>query len=140
MTAKRVFFIVDDDQDDREFFMEAIEKFNPLAACHAAENGEEALNKLRDGSIGRPDFIFLDLNMPLVDGRTCLKQLKSDNSFKDIPVIIFTTSSNPKDEAETRRMGAAYFLTKPVSFQKLCELLEQAIETIETRKSENKLI
>jgi CheY-like chemotaxis protein len=138
MLTKRTFFIIDDDGDDVEFFREAIEKFCPGAKCHSAGNGEEGLEKLKSGTINLPDFIFLDLNMPLADGRTCLKKLKADKELQHIPVIIFTTSSNPKDKVDTRQMGAEYFLTKPVSFKKLFEELVLAIETIESKNATKK--
>jgi CheY-like chemotaxis protein len=139
MSEKRRFLIVDDDRDDREFFGEAIATFCQDAQCIPASNGDEALRKLRDGADGIPDFVFLDLNMPLMDGRSFLKVIKEEESFKHIPVIIFTTSSNPKDKADTMRMGASYFLTKPVSFKKLCEDLAHAIESIDAKNAEKKL-
>lgn len=68
-----------------------------------------------------PDFIFLDLNMPKMYGRTCLAELRKDVRLATIPVIIFTTSSDPKDINEIRKLGASYFLTKPYNLQKLRE-------------------
>lgn len=111
--------IVDDDSDDREFFCDAVTELDSPAECLTAINGEDALKILRNEKEHLPDYIFLDLNMPKMDGRTCLAELKKDVKLKNIPVIIFSTSSQPKDIEETRELGAAYFLTKPSDFKKL---------------------
>ncbi len=111
--------IVDDDSDDREFFCDAVTELDSPAECLTAINGEDALKILRNEKEHLPDYIFLDLNMPKMDGRTCLAELKKDVKLKNIPVIIFSTSSQPKDIEETRELGAAYFLTKSSDFKKL---------------------
>jgi CheY-like chemotaxis protein len=93
------------------FFCSAIRKNNPSYKCLEAENGVEALKLLRS-SQSLPDFIFLDLNMPKMDGRECLKELKKDDTLKDIPVIIYSTSEYSLDITATKELGADYFLTK----------------------------
>ena len=108
--------IVDDDADDREFFCDVVKKIDSSIECIVAVNGEDALKILRRRVTQLPDFIFLDLNMPKMDGRKCLAELKKDVLLKNIPVIIFTTSSDCKDEEVTRKLGASYFLTKPSKF------------------------
>ncbi len=105
--------IVDDDADDRDFFCHVLEEIDSSIECIVAVNGEDALNVLRKDAIQLPDFIFLDLNMPKMDGRKCLAELKKDVKLKNIPVIIFTTSSDRKDVEVTHKLGATYFLTKP---------------------------
>lgn len=119
MSAKRLFLIVDDDIDDCEFFCEALNEIAPNIECYVANNGEEALKKLRAESKSIPDVIFLDLNMPCMDGKTCLKELKKDNLLKEIPVVIYTTSSNKDDIDETKTLGAFHYITKPSDFQNL---------------------
>lgn len=119
MNKLKTLMIVDDDSDDREFFCEALNDIDSSAECLVAINGEDALKILRNGIKQLPDFIFLDLNMPRMDGRTCLAELKKDAKLKNIPVIIFSTSSYPQDIEETHERGAAYFLTKPSDFKKL---------------------
>lgn len=112
--------IVDDDEDDIDFFFDAINGINPTYTCIAAGNGEIALHKLQNNSVEElPDFIFLDLNMPRMDGKTCLGELKKDHKLKDIPVIIYTTSDNQLDKDETLKLGAAHFLTKANTFNML---------------------
>lgn len=119
MNSIKTLMIVDDDSDDRDFFCTALNKIDSSAECLFAVNGEDALKKLRNGIKQLPNFIFLDLNMPRMDGRICLSELKKDEKLKNIPVIIFSTSSRQKDIDETHDLGAAYFLTKPSDFKKL---------------------
>jgi len=122
--------IIDDDVDDIDFFCEAIEKIFPFSLCLTAKNGVDALAKLDDLMDRVPDFIFLDLNMPCMDGKTCLAHLKKDIKLKNIPVIIYTTSSSQKHIKESRELGASYFLTKPISFKDLCDKIKEAVEKI----------
>jgi CheY-like chemotaxis protein len=110
---------VDDDLDDCDFLSEAVREIDPASVCLTAYNGEDALLKLRNAIKNLPDFIFLDLNMPRMDGKGCLAELKKDRNLKNIPVIIYSTSSAPEDIEETRSLGASYFLTKPSDYQKL---------------------
>ena len=119
MEGKKTFLIVDDDSDDYDFFCEAVSEIDSEARCFTAINGEDALKKLRIMAPQLPDFIFLDLNMPRMDGRECLLELKKDIKLRNIPVIIFTTSSAQKDIDDTMATGATYFLTKPSDFQSL---------------------
>jgi len=111
--------VVDDDLDDCEFFREAVSEIDSSYLCVAANNGEDALRKLRTIMKPLPDFIFLDLNMHLMDGRRFLAEVKADDMLKQIPVIILTTSTSQKDKDDTHNLGAAHFITKPSEYQKL---------------------
>jgi len=117
-------FLIDDDEDDREIFSAALNAAAPTCECITAESAASALGLLDRQADFRPDFIFLDLNMPLMDGRACLAELKKRSKSRDIPVIIFTTSAHGKDIEETRELGAAHYLVKPASFNRLVTLLE----------------
>jgi CheY-like chemotaxis protein len=121
MLKKKTFFIVDDDVDDQELFVEAVNEVDRSIACISVSNGEEALDVLRNQKIELPDMIFLDLNMPRLSGKQCLAALKRENHLKDIPVVIYSTSSERRDIEETARLGAAHFLTKPNKFADLCK-------------------
>jgi CheY-like chemotaxis protein len=123
MKAKRTFFIVDDDIDDQELFKEAVNEVDGSIQCLSASNCEEALDLLRHRKIVLPDMIFLDLNMPRLNGKQCLSELKKIAHLRDIPVIIYSTSSEKRDIEETSRLGAAHFLTKPNKFDELCKAL-----------------
>lgn len=123
MIDQRVFFIVDDDIDDQDLFIEAVNEVDSSIQCISASDCEQALDLLKNKKIAIPDMIFLDLNMPRVNGKQCLAELKKQAHLRDIPVIIYSTSSEEKDIEETVRLGAAHFLTKPNKFEELCKAL-----------------
>jgi CheY-like chemotaxis protein len=118
MEGQKRFMIIDDDRDDRDLFCETILKLDPPGLCLTAINGEDGLMKLRRME-QYPDFIFLDLNMPRMNGKQCLAELKKDARLKNIPVVIYTTSSTQSDIDETSKLGASDFLTKPSDFKVL---------------------
>ena len=113
-----IILIVDDDIDDLLFFADAIAEIDPQIQCVNAMNGIEALRQLESMS-ARPDFIFLDLNMPKMNGKQCLRHIKNSPLFYSIPVIIYSTSRLPEDMAEVAELGAAAFLIKPNKFHLL---------------------
>lgn len=116
-------FIIDDDQDDREMFVEVVAEINNSIICITASNGQEALQLLQDQG-ENPDLIFLDLNMPRMNGKQFLSKLKNMHTYSSIPVIIYSTSKNEADREETKQLGADLFITKPSSLQELKKELE----------------
>lgn len=129
------FFIVDDDTDDQEIFLAAVKEVDDSIECVTVDNCEEALSKLKKASGKLPDFIFLDLNMPRINGRQCLVELKKLAHLKHIPVIIYSTSSLKKDIEETTKLGADMFITKPSRFEDLCRVLTNFISLEWPRKT-----
>lgn len=129
LSEKKLLMIVDDDKDDRFFFRSAIRKNNPSFECIEAENGVDALQQLRNAE-QLPDFIFLDLNMPKMDGKECLTELKKDKNLKNIPVIIYSTSDYKLDKEITKELGADYFLTKLSDIYPLPEELVKAMNKV----------
>ncbi|MCW3080987.1 response regulator [Segetibacter sp.] len=115
--------IVDDDEDDKEMFIEAVSELHHSINCIKACNGLEALEVLKKEE-GLPDFIFLDLNMPRMNGKQCLEKLKKSQKFQSVPVIIYTTSKLAEDIEETKKLGAAHFISKPSSMITLKKELE----------------
>ena len=113
--------IIDDDEDDRDFFCEAVKEINIEWECITAINGEDALHKLKNALPHIPDYIFLDLNMPRMNGINCLRELKKDPRLKNIPVVIFSTISYEKTANEVLHLVATSFIVKPTSLQKLIE-------------------
>ncbi len=109
---------VDDDLEDREFFCDALREIDPAITCLVAGSGMEALNLLGNLTV-MPDFIFLDINMPMMDGKQCLKSLKAIPEYEQIPVIMYSTSTDNREIRECYRLGAVDFLIKPHSFEKL---------------------
>lgn len=116
-------FLIDDDEDDREIFSLALSAANSSSTYVTATNGEDALRILEDQPDYIPDFIFLDLNMPFMDGRSCLRELRKISRLGDVPIIIFTTSSYTKDIEDTLKLGASHYLIKPTSLNDLVAIL-----------------
>jgi CheY-like chemotaxis protein len=120
--------LVDDDQDDQQIFLEALKHVAPSVKVATASNGLEALHKLNTPGAIHPDLIFLDLNMPMMNGKELLEELKKTESFSNIPVIIYTTSSRVEDREESIELGASSYLVKPHNFNDLCEQLRATLE------------
>lgn len=118
--------LIDDDIDDRMIFGDVLKELVPDIIYNEAINGEDALTRLEEGLV--PDLIFLDLNMPRVDGKQFLAELRQIEHLRHIPVIIYTTSSHESDKKETRALGASYFITKPNSLHELNQLLKGILE------------
>jgi CheY-like chemotaxis protein len=119
--------LIDDDEDDREIFLTVIKENAASVVCNVAENGREALDKLTHEFI-KPDLIFLDLNMPRMNGKEFLLEIKKFDGLRDIPVIILSTSSDKETIAETRKLGAQHFISKPDKFSSWEALLRQALD------------
>jgi CheY-like chemotaxis protein len=120
----KTILLVDDDKDDREFFQEALDAISSNVVLRTAENGFEALRKLRlDNEL--PELIFLDLNMPLKNGYECLDEAKADEKLKHIPVVIFSTSLQSETADQVYESGASLYVVKPNSFPGLKSLLQK---------------
>lgn len=130
---KKRFLVIDDDSDDRELFSEALASVDPVIVCDQATDGAEALKRLAAREIAAPDIIFLDINMPVMDGWQFLTRLKSEDRYKDIPVIVYTTSSNMKDKRIADDLGALCFITKPHAFGRLKNMLGIVVTHVNAR-------
>ncbi len=126
MTQKNVYFIADDDPDDQELFIKALKEVDEFCSCITAFNGEDAINKLNESSFS-PDIIFLDLNMPKMNGKQCLKEIKASKKLHQIPVIIYSTSIEKNEVDEATDLGAVFFLQKPNRFDDLCNAISKII-------------
>lgn len=115
--------LIDDDEDDREIFLEAVKTINPSIHCNVVNSATEAFNVLVN-TPSLPRYIFLDMNMPLMDGRTCLRQIKKDTRYKDINVVIYSTTSDKEEINVFRYLGADY-IHKPDSFDELLRSLSK---------------
>lgn len=120
--------IVDDDADDRHFFIESVKEIDDTIACAVAKDGLEALEMLNKADDPLPDYIFLDLRMPRVSGRKCLIEIKSSDRLKNIPVIIYTTSTEVDEACELKQLGAVRFISKPRSPEEIYYILSVVLE------------
>lgn len=105
---------VDDDPDDRQLFLEAVKSIDAGIICATAKDGLDGLSWLESHTL--PDIVFMDINMPLMNGKACLTEIKSNEKTSQLPVIIFTTSNNPQEQTECVKIGAAAYVLKPVSY------------------------
>lgn len=124
--------LADDDADDRELAREALQESRLLNALHMVNDGEELLDYLHrrgnyaaEGAAPRPGLILLDLAMPKMDGREALAAIKGDPLLRQIPVVIMTTSSAEEDICRSYDLGASSFITKPVTFPALVEVMNK---------------
>ena len=116
-------FLADDDADDRLIFEEAMLEVNEQVKLIMAKNGEQLMGILKEKTPPPPYLIFLDLNMPLKNGFECLEEIKTSKKYKNIPVVVFSTTNQPDAIDAVYSKGADYYLCKPDNFQKLKTLL-----------------
>lgn len=126
-----VILLVEDDPGDVELTQYTIEKSKIFIDLRVVGDGVEALAFLRQegkyGGVPRPDLILLDLNMPRMDGRTFLAEMRADEELKAIPVVVLTTSQAEEDIIKSYRLGANCFVTKPVGLAEFTRVVN-AIE------------
>lgn len=125
-----IILMADDDADDRLLAQDAMHESRVLNELHFVEDGVQLLSYLRgdDNFNDRtlypmPGLILLDLNMPKMDGREALAEIKADPRLRRIPVVILTTSKAEEDMVKGYDLGAASYITKPVTFDALVELM-----------------
>jgi CheY-like chemotaxis protein len=123
--------MADDDSDDRRLTQEALSESRLMNPMVFVENGEELMDYLRhQGKYApphapvRPGLILLDLNMPRKDGRSVLKDLKSDPDLRTIPVVVLTTSKADEDVYKSYDLGVNSYIVKPVTFEALVDILQ----------------
>jgi CheY-like chemotaxis protein len=126
------FLLIDDDEDDRMLFREALNDVDPVIQCLTEENGRITLAKLESQELVHSDIIFVDINMPSINGWEILKKLKQHSSYRDIPVIIYSTSSRDFDMNQAQQYGASSFMKKPYDFKGLKRRLAEIIQHLQS--------
>jgi CheY-like chemotaxis protein len=123
--------LADDDEEDRELARDALQDSRLANEMKFVVDGQDLLDYLRrEGQYAgpkvdapRPGIILLDLNMPKKDGREALTDIKADKSLRQIPVVVLTTSNDEADIFRTYDLGVSSFITKPVTFSGLVEVM-----------------
>lgn len=128
--VKISFLIIDDDDDDIDLFREALREVDASVECWAEQNAQRALDTLQSGLSQMPTAIFLDVNMPVVTGWEVLQRLKIGERTREVPVIMYSTSSLKRDIEKAREMGAMRFMIKPSLFSALKNELQSVLRQI----------
>ena len=121
--------LVEDNADDVELTLEALKDSRVRMEVHVVSDGMAAMKFLRcQGEYAdkpRPDLVLLDLNLPLMDGREVLQEIRKDPELTDIPVVVLTTSQSEADICEAYKMHANCYITKPVDFLQFSKIVRQ---------------
>ncbi|MEH6681279.1 MAG: response regulator [Sediminicola sp.] len=117
----------EDDEDDRVLFEDAVKESFPNISMTGYDRCENLLQDLMGSILNLPELIFLDLNMPGMNGLDCLRAIRESAKFKHIPVIMLSTSSSEMNIKESMSLGANGYITKPSSFLQLRTVLEKSI-------------
>jgi CheY-like chemotaxis protein len=120
--------LVEDDQVDMMRVTRALKEIGVTNQIVHRENGENALNYLRDEDSEKPCLILLDLSMPVMNGIEFLQAVKKDEGLRRIPVVVLTTSDNPQDKLNGFNFGVAGYMGKPVDYQQFVEVI-RSIDT-----------
>ena len=123
METKRIFWLIDDDADEKMLFGLAVKRAERNIVFLPVETGEEAFALLNQKSTELPHVIFLDINMPRMSGLECLAKLKGDARTKNIPVIMYSTSEREADIRTAEELGAINFCVKPDDLPELQKML-----------------
>lgn len=129
MSRRKTILLVDDDKDDREIFGEALHAIDDSIDFEEAFDGIDAIQKLSSATFRKPDLIFLDLNMPRMNGVQVLQELRQMEECSNVPVVIYSTSSRSEESKQLAELGAREYMIKHESFQALYAELSQAVNT-----------
>lgn len=119
--------LADDDEDDRNFFNDAMKELKIKNNLTVFKDGKDLMDYLNATDTVLPHILFLDLNMPCKSGNECLKEIRSNPKFKDISIAIYSTSSSEKDIEDTFIDGANIYIKKPNDFSKLKKVLKEVV-------------
>jgi CheY-like chemotaxis protein len=119
--------LADDDQDDRLFFSDAFSDLALKIKLKMVNDGEELMKYLKTPDITLPSVVFLDLNMPRKNGIDCLKEIRNNDTLKNLSVAIYSTSSNPEDVQNAFVLGANIYIKKPNNFDTLKKVLHKVV-------------
>ena len=126
MNLNPTIFYTDDDPDDQELFQYAVETLDGKQELHLLNSGQALLDMLHNPP-PTPNVIFLDLNMPGKNGFEVLFEIRAFEKFKNLPVVIFSTSNDDSVISKSFTMGASLYITKPLEFKDLIALLKKVL-------------
>lgn len=125
----RSIYLADDDQDDRELFVDALSEVDPSVVLTQAKDGVQLMEILSTIKEPLPEILFLDLNMPGKSGFECLEEIrKQGGSLKEINIIILSTSNDPEDIEKALSLGATFYAVKPNCFDLLKSFVKEVLQ------------
>ncbi len=119
--------LADDDEDDREVFKEVLNDIDKDIPVVLVNDGPELMSYLNGIDFPQPLILFLDLNMPRKNGFECLKEIRANEKLKHIPVVIFSTSNDPRSIATTYSLEANLYVHKPATYQQLKKVIKNIL-------------
>ncbi|MEO6404531.1 MAG: response regulator [Ferruginibacter sp.] len=128
MKSKKLFFLIDDDEDDQEIFSLAVKHADDSCECVCTDDCVDAIKKFAADISFMPHVIFIDMNMPRINGLECLREVRKSVHHKETPIYIYTTSSDEKIKQQSIEMGATGLIKKPSSLNDLVNLIAEVID------------
>ncbi len=127
--------LTDDDEGDRLIFKEIMDEMDEDITVHMVNNGKQLMDFLTTEKNPFPDIIFLDLNMPNMNGIECLKEIRSNEKYSDISIAIYSTSTSKKDIDDTFHHGANIYITKPAAYSDLKKVLKKSLSAVRLNRN-----
>ncbi|GAB4092176.1 response regulator [Flaviaesturariibacter terrae] len=129
LPPKSLFLYADDDPDDRQLLLEVFSEYATALQLVTFAGGQQLLDYVRalEPLQPQPALVLLDQNMPGVDGLSTLRELRAEPQFDEMPIVLFTTSTQPYDAARARQLGAG-FLTKPITSAQVARVVDQMLD------------
>jgi CheY-like chemotaxis protein len=121
------FLLVDDDEDDSDIFKEVASEIKTDATVKNVDGYRSLIEYLEESAAALPDLIFLDINMPGKDGMQLLQELKADSRYRNIPIVMYTTSSSPSLIEKARALGAYAYIHKPDTLAVIRNIFRQIL-------------
>lgn len=126
--------LVDDDDEDMHIFKSALDNIKISAECVTAASGNEAIHKLSNDPGFLPEYIFLDLMMPAMDGKKCIGEIRKIKNNKHTPIIINSSADLSRDAADLIKKGASFYYQKPNSIGELTNILKKVLSAHISKK------
>lgn len=126
MTKPKTLILTDDDEDDRDFFISALQSISYEASVRTFNDGAYLIEYL-EGGCEKPDIIFLDINMPRLNGLEALERVRTMYTKEEVPVVMYTTSSNEMDKMQAENLGANLYVEKPSDYNRLKTVIAEVV-------------
>lgn len=128
ISTTKTILLADDDEDDRGFFRDALREVSAAIQLEMAANGIELIDRLGRYGDSSPDLLFLDLNMPRKNGYECLAEIRSDHKFRNLPIVVISTSVQPEAVDQVYNLGASLYVVKPNDYRQLKKIINDVLD------------